>query len=929
VDDGLLGREAELVAVDDLLDRAGSGFAALVLEGEPGIGKTTVWGEGVRRAEALGFTVLACRPAEAEAKLSFSALTDLLERVPSDALGELPEPQRRALAVALLRSPAGDEDVEPRAVASAVRRVVAEWAVMNPVLVAVDDTQWLDAASARALEFALRRLADARVGLLAAQRSRSTRRRDRLELVGMEKRELGPLSLAAVHELLKRRLGRSLPRPVLVRVHEASRGNPFYALEIARELLSAEVNPGDPLPVPHDLRLVVRKRLGRMSAVTREVLMIAAATAERTAELLARGLGGDPWSALEEARRGEIVELLGDRVQFAHPLYAAAIYDAAASPRRKRLHQRLAELVEDVEERARHLALAADAPNAPVSAAVAEAAHAARARGAPEAAAELLEHSVRLTPAELEDDRHIRLLDLGEYLFEAGDFSGARRVFEELVEEVEDGPHRSLALLGLAAAHNWGESTVGTIEYCEQALVAARGDAAVEARCHAELAIYLADDVAGADGHAQAAIRLCEELGDDADPRTYSTALAAAARVSFFSGRGLPVRLLEKAIEVESRGPPPSYVLSRASTMFGQWCKHTDDFGRARSLLEESRQAALDEGDESSLPNCLMHLALCELWAGNWNLASDYAEESVEAADRIGQSPTWVVAVRALVDAHLGRVERVRVPIVELLESGESDALTVCLYLRVLGFLELSLGRPEQAEPYLSRAVVLATEAGILEPSYLRVHADAVEALLALGQLEQAEAVLQPWIEQARRSRLAWSLATSARCRALLEGARGSLDAALTILEDALAEYDGLPVPFELARTLLVKGEIERRARRKAAARRSLERALAVFDQLGAALWVERARAELQRTGLRRATGDELTETEQRVAELAASGLTNREVAARLFMSSKTVEANLARIYRKLGIRSRAELGARLGPLERRETPDSSSAATA
>jgi DNA-binding CsgD family transcriptional regulator len=213
-------------------------------------------------------------------------------------------------------------------------------------------------------------------------------------------------------------------------------------------------------------------------------------------------------------------------------------------------------------------------------------------------------------------------------------------------------------------------------------------------------------------------------------------------------------------------------------------------------------------------------------------------------------------------------------------------------------------------------------EMRILEPGVLRIHADAVEALVATGDLERAEEILAPWEAQARRIDLAWSLATAARCRGLLEAARGRLDPALDAIEEALLDHERLAMPFELGRTRLVKGQIERRSKRKSSARESVQRALEIFEELGAPLWAEKARAELARVGLRHVVApDELTATERRVAELAASGLKNREVAAQLFMSPKTVEANLARAYRKLGIHSRAELGARLASVGHESAP--------
>jgi DNA-binding CsgD family transcriptional regulator len=219
------------------------------------------------------------------------------------------------------------------------------------------------------------------------------------------------------------------------------------------------------------------------------------------------------------------------------------------------------------------------------------------------------------------------------------------------------------------------------------------------------------------------------------------------------------------------------------------------------------------------------------------------------------------------------------------------------------------------ADAHLRAGLHAAERVGCREPGIHRMHANAAEAAVALGELERAEQIGNFLEEHGEQINHHWSLATGARVRALVTAARGDLEAGLAAVEEAMERHEPLAMPFERARTLLVKGVIERRARRRGQAKKSFEQALEIFEHLGASLWVERARAELDRVGLRRSSGAELTEGERRVAELAARGLTNREVAAALFMSPKTVEANLSRAYRKLGISSRAELGAQLAGL--------------
>jgi DNA-binding CsgD family transcriptional regulator len=469
------------------------------------------------------------------------------------------------------------------------------------------------------------------------------------------------------------------------------------------------------------------------------------------------------------------------------------------------------------------------------------------------------------------------------------------------------GALQARALLALAGLDYWGEGSAPAVARCEQALVAASGDRQLEAACHAELSIYCDFDAACAERHARTALDLLDSEHDSVDPDTLIDALLGVTRAGLVLGHGLRQDLVDRAYECESRANA-SVHRSRVGGQVGQWLKYIDDFDGSRAGLEEALAQAGREGDEGSMPNVLMHLALLECWSGNWPLASRYAEESYELAEQVGQNFGGPPAVRALVDAHRGNVDRARATIESRLDVVQPIA--VPLYLRALGFLELSLGDAAAAAPLLARAIESADGFGIREPGIYRIHADLVEALVGAGELDQAESVLDEFERRAQANGIAWSLATSARCRGLLFSARADLDAAERALEVAVREHEHLPMPFERARTLLALGLLLRRRNERRRAQDLLSQALAGFAELDAPLWAARARRELRPLGGRPTSRVGLTPAEQRVADLAGSGMTNRQVAAALFISPKTVEASLARVYRKLQIRSRAELGA-------------------
>jgi predicted ATPase len=329
--DVLLGREREIAAVGRFLGAVRERPAALIVEGEPGIGKTALFECAVDEARSRDFRILAARPTSAERSLSFAGLTDLLADL-HELFVELPSPQRRALEVALLLDEPGDEPPDSRAIGMGLLAVLRTLAISTPVMVAVDDLHWLDAASLAAITFALRREVDERVGLLATLRVEAHAAAAELLRDGRSERlTLGPFSVGAIHALFAERLHLSVPRALLLRVHEACRGNPLFALEIGRALKERGLpEPGQPLELPADVEALFAARLEQLPDDTLDALAVAAAIAAPTQSLVGTVSPG----ALGPAVRAEIVRVDGGRIHFTHPLLAPAVYlwlDSAAS----------------------------------------------------------------------------------------------------------------------------------------------------------------------------------------------------------------------------------------------------------------------------------------------------------------------------------------------------------------------------------------------------------------------------------------------------------------------------------------------------------------------------------------------------------------------------------------------------------------------
>jgi DNA-binding CsgD family transcriptional regulator len=908
----VVGREVELAACERLLERAAGGPAALVVEGEAGIGKTTVWRAGVAAAAGRGFAVLVCRPAEAEARLSYAGLGDLFGPLAASVFPQLPEPQRFALEAALLERDGGGRPPDRRTVSVGVLTALRALAAAGPVLLAVDDVQWLDAPTRRLLGYALRRVREERLAVLVSVRTGAGAAALPLELETFadSRREvvrLGPLSLAALHRLLGGRLGVSPPRPALVRIHRAAAGNPFYALEIARLLKDGDAWLPGRLPVPGQVKELLAARLRRLPAVTREALLVAACLSRPSLELL----DGEALAAAEQAG---IVSVLADgRVGFTHPLFASAVFDAAAAARRRGLHLELAERVTSVEERARHLALGTTGRDGRVAAEVRAAARRALARGAPDAAAELYQQAQRLS-----DEREQQLacaVAAAECHLRAGDMSAARDLLAAAVAERPAGLLRARCLWRLADVHLYQDDYPGALGLLERARAeAGEGELAAEIELDLAYTRNAVGDMRAADPHAQAAVRLA---GRFQRPGLLAEALAVASMTGFLLGRGADWQRLERALALED-WDRPSQIMVRPTLIAALLYSWAGDLAKGQSMYAELQRQLLERGDESGLMMGSFLRVVPDCWRGDIAGARRLADDLRERAALLGSEAMHAAALAAasLAHAYAGEESLVRSEVAEALAlfARVGWAAGRAWPVMALGMLELSLGNPAAAERVLSPLTEFMRQAGLAEPwGPAPFLPDAVEALVRLGRLEEAEPLLAELEASAARVDRAAALAAASRCRALLLAERGATEAALNAIAQALQQHDRVPMPVERARTLLVKGQLERRARRWRAAQQSLHQALAIFEQAGARAWAGQARTELGRVRLHHRPEGDLTDSETRVAELAATGLTNRQVAAQLFVSPKTVEATLARAYRKLGIRSRAELGARLG----------------
>ena len=899
----IVGRDRELASIRSFIDDAGPAPSALVLEGEPGIGKSALWLAGVEYADAQALRLLASRPAEPERSLAYVGIGDLFERVLDDVLPRLSPPRRRALEGALLVADVAPDAVDSRALGLAVRDGLQVLAEQGTPVVAIDDLQWFDAASTVALAFALRRLDAGRVLFLLARRSADGAQPSEIEqalgVENVERLSLRPLSVGAVHRLLRDRIHRAFARQTLLRIHERSGGNPFYAVELARAL-GSEVDPTQPLPVPATLEGLLRTRLAGLPANTRQALALAAALGAPAASLLERA-GVDP-DALDAAVAAHVIEREDGALRFSHPLLSSVVY-AELGDERQPIHRRIAEIADDPLVRARHLGLATDGADSEVAAVLEEAARTASGRGAAALAAELAEHALRLTPPAAQDERRRRVLAAARLHHIGGEWTRARTIATELLAETAIGSLRPQALILLSELEDVDRAVV----LLEEALREPSSRPALRSAIHCRLAWGRRFEEDGM-RHARAALELADEVGDDA---LRAHARAVQAVLSWFAGEADPQEDLPARARDFANAVGGEHLVREATQAIVNTLAPSSKRHEARSLFEHEYEE-WRERDEPRAARASWGLAWVELFAGRWELAAEHAARAYDISIQYGLEVPQDHLPIAVIAVHQGEFDVAREHSQRALDLSEGQIRSLIPQHRaVLGLVALSNADVAAADEWLAQADSHAASMGWREPSVRWWTADRVELLLELGRIDDAVKLLDVWEADALRVERGWVLAHVTRCRGLVAAARGDVETALGFLGRALVEHETIGDPFGRGRALLALGIVRRRIRQKRPAREAIEAALEAFETLGAAGWAARARAELGRIGGRtRAEG--LTAAERRVASLVAAGRTNREVAAALFLAERTVASHLNHIYAKLGVRSRTELALRL-----------------
>lgn len=902
----VVGRESELRRLESFAQRVADGErAVLVVSGMAGIGKTTLYEEGIRRARTLGVDVLVARPTEPERHLSFSGLTDLLGGIDLDAC-ELPSPLRLALDVALLRvEPPTTSPTTPRAVSAASYNVLRDLAERTRLLVAIDDVQWLDDASAAALAYAARRLEDASVSFLLAHRTGT--RASFLEtsrLDGLDVLALDALSFGAIRHIVAEHVGLRLARRVERRLFDMTAGNPFFALEVARALRAHGVrDPGADLPVPDRIEELLGLRLSRVPNRVREVLLAVALAGDYDVAQLERLVDG---SAIDAAVAAKLVQVEQGRLRPAHPLLGTAARATGRPVEVRKLHRRLAAAADDPERRARHLALSVTEPDDDVASSIADAARSAASRGAPETAVALAEHALRLTPPSSEA-RFARLVALAEGLMVTGEHARVRDLIAPIVDRMPPGEERVRARV-LLVQSRWVDSHIDeTGKELAGALAESARYPALHALLRARWSKYLAigrvERIAEAAHSAERALPEARVAGAAVE----RVVLHELAWTRVLQGR--PLDDVEERMHAVSRDAPD--VLHSYERVAAERLACRGEIARARSTLEGLLEVADHRGDMWSYAVVRLQLCELELRAGAWDEAGRLLHECTTADD--GRLLDAAAYDRCRAQLAFGRgdsheaIRRAEAALADCEPRGLR--WNVLEARRVRGMARLLARDPSGAAADLRGVWRHVVCKRVDEPGMFPVQADLVEALVELGEFPEARQAIGRLTTLTAEQAHPWGEATTLRCRSLVELAEDSADGVSAPAEEAAERYEALGLRFDAGRTLLAVGRWQRRLRKRAAARRSLEAASELFEEARSAGWVAVTRAELERlSGRRPGRPGELTPSERRAVALAADGLSNKEIAEQLVVSVHTVEVHLSRAYVKLGIRSRTQL---------------------
>lgn len=898
-----VGRAGVLGDVRARLDRDSS----VVVVGPAGIGKSTVLDAcaGATRSRLLRAT------AEGEPGLPYLTLVDLFDGVTARELAGLPGHLRAAFEGALLRGERPDAANDQLAVRLAVLAVLRRLAAAEPILMVVDDLQWVDAPSAEVLRFVGRRVTGDRIRMLAAERVDPGHTAVHLDLVPAPAYELplAPLTEYDVADLLRDRFGPVLSLFTIARIHQASQGNPLLAVELGRALL-AQGGSGahtDPLPVPERLRPLLAQRLASLPEQSAPVLLRAAAAARPTVALLGDNASAD----LHAARSAGLVRIEPDGVvRFAHPLLREQVYADAIPEQRAAAHEHLAQRLDDPVERARHLALARPYADADLAEQLAAAADAARWRGAPAVAAELAERAADRTPAHLAAEAAARRYAAAEHAYAAGLNADTRRLAEAALAGAGSAAIRVGALLLLVDLAGQDQSDTGPD--LEAAYAAAGDDQALLAkvRLYRALKAYYDGDFTETDDQLKRAEADAEASGST---ELLVEILAMQAHFRGPLGGDDSATLLRQATEL-ARGLAPGSAVVRARQLYAMLGLFNGQVDRSVREIESLRTAVQRAGTVRDLSSVLISAASVYSRAGKGAQALRAGRECMRLIVDMEATPGPGLLVGASVELMAGSPERAAEIADEAIKAcraaGDDDWLRPAYATR--GQVSLFHGDPEAAVATMRMAYALEQRSGRIDPVVILWHADYVEALVGVGARDEATEVLTGVSVVAQELGREVVHLGLARARAILTAVDDNARAGADELSAALAQYADHPYPMELARAWYALAGLERRAHRRAAARAALTEAIERFAAIGASPWLAMARAELSR--LDGATTAGLTASEQRIVDLLLAGATNREIAAATFLSVKAVEANLTRLYRRHGVRSRAQLISMLGP---------------
>ncbi|WP_217207334.1 LuxR family transcriptional regulator [Streptomyces sp. AC550_RSS872] len=921
--DLVIGREELFTAAREQLGRGGS----VLLHGPAGIGKSTVLRALAGEYGGAARTVLRCSPTESESHLPFLALADLLGLVLDEVSERLPAAQRTALESALTGRGESTLQRDGLALRLAVLSALRALAATGPVLVVADDLQWLDPASAELLGFAARRLGDTPVRMLFAVRTEGQEydRHLRASPPDTLAVRLGPLSRAQLSALLDHRGYTGLPRSTVRDIHRTSGGNALFALELARALAENPTppRPGEPLPVPTSLRALVLNRLEMLSEEARRTLLVASAGARPTVALLhAAGRDNAEAETAQAAALGLLAtEPEGPAVRFAHPMVSAALYAEAPAQERRAAHAALSTAASDPIERARHLALATHGTDPEVAARLAEAAALARDRGAPSVAAQLGLLAARHTPADSEPSPEVVRLTAAEDAITAGELDLARDIAREVLSRTTVPEDRVRAWIIVIDTAGHAMTEVDAI--FPQALADAGDDPRLLALVHYQLtwrALLVEGDFDEARGEAAYAAELAGRAGDR---YTELMALAFQAQIETLMGHADAPATIRRALE-EPQDPRVACHHNGAGYSRFRWLIMSDQLAEARATVTALLREVRRRGSVESEVHFLRGVAETELHSGHCGRALDLARESLRLARDTGIGEVASAVLTSLAEAAGGEVDRALALAREAVEHAEEDGdqMYVSRALAALGHAQLVAGDVEAAVVSLRRVREVEQGLGITDPARGRWHGDLAEALVRSGEIAEAQDVIDVTREVAVRLDRESVLAVLDRAEALLRAARGERDAAVAQLTSAQDRLGNLGYSLEEARAAFALAQL----RTRTPGPTSYDEAARLFRRCRALPWLRQVEAAAAARPVGAAAAptvsppsgpdgldglaalDGLASMERQVAALVMEGATNREIAARLFISVKTVEATLTRVYRKLGIRSRVDI---------------------